>query len=155
VPERTTDVTHTQHERELIEIAREFYLRGDSGSPDLPDLFSQDAEIYFPKFGIARGRNAVLDLAAGLMTSLATLSHRIDELSYVVSGNTVVVEGTTTGSTHDGGSWDGGKTPGGRFCSVFEIADGLISRMYIYLDPDYTGADAARFVWEPSSERRW
>jgi ketosteroid isomerase-like protein len=32
-----------------------------------------------------------------------------------------------------------GKTPGRRFCNVFKFRDGRISRLHIYLDPDYTG----------------
>ena len=38
-----------------------------------------------------------------------------------------------------------GKTPGGRFCNVFKFRDGRISSLHIYLDPDYTGEDEARF----------
>jgi ketosteroid isomerase-like protein len=139
----------------LAAVAEEFYRRADAGRPDLPDLFTDDAEVFFPKFGIVRGRTAILDLAGGLMTAVASIEHLMDELTYVVAGHTVVVEGTTRGTTHDGGSWRGGETPGGRFCSVFEISDGLIARMYVYLDPDYTSADRARFLWPESAERRW
>ena len=46
-----------------------------------------------------------------------------------------------------GKSWGGGKTPGGRFCNVFKFRDGRISSLHIYLDPDYTGEDEARFRW--------
>jgi hypothetical protein len=46
-----------------------------------------------------------------------------------------------------GKSWAGGKTPGGRFCNVFKFRDGRISSLHIYLDPDYTGEDEARFRW--------
>ena len=136
-------------------IAEEFYRRADAGRADLPDLFTEDAEIFFPKFGIARGRTAILRLSGGLMTAVASLEHLMDELRYLEVGGTVVVEGTTRGTTHAGGSWHGGQTPGGRFCSVFELDGGLISRMYIYLDPDYTSADRDRFLWPDSVDRCW
>src|SRR5438128_281202 len=47
----------------------------------------------------------------------------------------------------------GGKTPGGRFCNVFKFRDGRISSLHIYLDPDYTGEDEARFRW--GKNRQW
>jgi len=46
-------------------------------------------------------------------------------------------------------------TPGGRFCSVFEFRDGKISRMYIYLDPDYAGVDSDRFLWPNEGRLNW
>jgi hypothetical protein len=67
--------------------------------------------------------------------------------------NLVIVEGTTAGETAQGQTWSGGTTPGGRFASVFELADGFIKRMYVYLDPDYGGVDKARFLW--GQDRRW
>src|SRR5215470_6729671 len=45
------------------------------------------------------------------------------------------------------------KTPGGRFCNVFKFRDGRISSLHIYLDPDYTGEDEARFRW--GKNRQW
>ncbi|QGZ93718.1 hypothetical protein [Terricaulis silvestris] len=64
-----------------------------------------------------------------------------------------MVEGTTFGKDGEGRTWNGGETPGGRFCSVFEFAsNGLVRRMYIYLDPDYTSQDTARFHWRRARE---
>ena len=52
-----------------------------------------------------------------------------------------------------GKSWAGGQTPGGRFCNLFKFRDGRISNLHVYLDPDYTGEDEARFRW--GSNRPW
>ena len=49
--------------------------------------------------------------------------------------------------------WTGGKTPGGRFCNVFKFRNDRIISLHIYLDPDYTGNDSARFRW--GKNRRW
>ena len=38
-------------------------------------------------------------------------------------------------------------TLNGRWCDVFEIRDGKIQRLFIYLDPDYGDADTARYPW--------
>jgi ketosteroid isomerase-like protein len=141
-------------DHDLIAIAQEFYRRGDAGEPGLEELFADDAQVYFPKFGIATGKHAIHELVNGLTTVVSSLRHL--ELDYLVAGRSVVVEGTTEGTTHDGGAWHGGQTPGGRFCSVFEFDDeGHITRMHVYLDPDYTSADRERFVWGPLGERRW
>jgi len=39
-----------------------------------------------------------------------------------------------------------GRTSSG-LCDVFEVRDGLIQRCFIYLDPDYAGADTDRYPW--------
>ena len=52
-----------------------------------------------------------------------------------------------------GKSWAGGETRGGRICNVFKFRDGRISSLHIYLDPDYTGEDEARFRW--GKNRQW
>src|SRR5437867_12376235 len=61
-------------------------------------------------------------------------------------------EGTSQGRV-SGKSWVGGETPGGRFCNVFKFRDGRISSLHVYLDPDYTGDDEARFRW--GKNRQW
>ncbi len=139
----------------LVQLAEEYYRRADASQPDVVDLFTEDVEIFFPKFGVGRGKAAFGELATGLLGSLKAIAHDRGGLSYVAVGRTVVVEGTTRGETRNGTQWDGGKTPGGRFCSVFEFRDRLISRMYIYLDPDYGSADRDRFLWPGSASRHW
>jgi len=139
----------------LIPLAEEYFRRADAGQADLVDLFTEDVELFFPKFGVRRGKAALGELANGLSGSLKSIEHDRQGLSCVAVGQTVLVEGTTHGETRDGTQWEGGKTPGGRFCSVFEFRGHLISRMYIYLDPDYGSADRARFLWPDTATRHW
>src|SRR6267378_3068553 len=112
------------NDQEKIKIAREYLMRADQGRPDVLELFHEDAEIYFPKFGFGFGRNSFLEM----------------------------VEGMSQGRM-SGKSWAGGETPGGRFCNVFKFRDGRIMSLHIYLDPDYTGEDEARFRW--GKNRKW
>jgi hypothetical protein len=140
---------------ELTKIAAEYFRRGDAGRPDTVDLFTEDVEIFFPKFGVRKGKTGFVELATGLMSALKSIAHFRDRLTYVAVGNKVFVEGTTHGETKSGARWEGGRTPGGRFCSVFEFNGPLISRMYIYLDPDYGSADQDRFLWPESTSRQW
>ncbi len=137
----------------MIEAVQEYFTRSDAGRPDALELFTDDVQIYFPKFGITRGKSGLLELAEGLFGTLGELGHDLSTFTVHVAENTVVVEGTTRGRDRAGNPWSGGETPGGRFCSVFEFRDGLIGRMHIYLDPDYTGPDRDRFLW--GTDRRW
>jgi len=138
-----------------IDRAREYYVRLDAGRSDLLDLFADDFEFYFPKYGIGVGKAAFVECATGLGNAVSSLAHDQAGLRFFVSGDdVVVVEGTTSGTDQAGIPWKGGETPGGRFCSLFEFGtDGLVTRMHIYLDPDYTGQDEGRFHW--GHGRRW
>jgi hypothetical protein len=60
---------------DLIPLAEEYYRRADAGRPDLVDLFTEDVELYFPKFGVRRGKTALGELAAGLLGSLKSIEH--------------------------------------------------------------------------------
>ena len=114
---------------------------------DIGELFSPDVEIYIPKYGIERGLGVVSNFIALAADLYQRISHHIDEFKILELGDTVVVEGTTEGATVAGLSWDGRATLGGRFCNVFEIQRGLISRMYVYADPDNCSLDAARYPY--------
>jgi hypothetical protein len=138
----------------FVEFARKYFEDLDGGR--LPvELFTPDFEFHFPKYGVGRGLDDLMEFATGLRVTGHKATHHRDQLKYIVCGNQVIVEGTTFGSDGEGGTWNGGETPGGRFCSVFDFNDeGLIKRMYIYLDPDYAGRDADRFHWH-RRQPRW
>lgn len=129
-------------------IALEYFRRLDRGG-DLLELFAEDARVYFPKYGIATGRDAIGEMFGDLGSVVNALSHNYETFNYVINGDMVVVEGTSTGETADGVEWRPDGSPGGgRWCDVFEIRDGEIQRLFIYLDPDYAGADTDRYPWQ-------
>lgn len=140
------------NDREKINIAREYLMRADQGRPDVLELVHENAEIYLPKFGFGSGRNSFLEIAKGFEGVLEYIQHDYDRLNFIPSADYLIVEGTSQGRM-SGKSWAGGKTPGGRFCNVFKFRDGRISSLHIYLDPDYTGEDEARFRW--GKNRTW
>jgi ketosteroid isomerase-like protein len=135
-----------------IAIARSYFELADAGKAEVLDLLHEDVEIYFPKFGLAMGRNALLDMVNGFQGVLEVIRHDYDTLRFIPSGDFVAVEGTSTGKM-SGKTWAAGKTPGGRFCNVFRFRDGKIASLHIYLDPDYLGEDEQRFRWGKS--RSW
>jgi ketosteroid isomerase-like protein len=139
-------------DQEKITIAREYFTRADQRRPDVLELFHEDAEICFPQFGSGIGRNSFLEMVKGFDGVLEYIQHDYDRLNFIASADDLIVEGTSQGRM-SGKSWAGGKTPGGRFCNVFKFRDGRISSLHIYLDPDYTGDDEARFRW--GKNREW
>jgi ketosteroid isomerase-like protein len=144
-------MTQTAQDERNIELAKEYFRRGDAQDPTVLDLFHPELEYYFPKFGIGRGPQAMMEMVSGFAGVLEAIEHDYSKYLFVARDPYVIVEGTTRGRMQ-GKEWEAGKTPGGRFCNVFEFRDGLIARCFVYLDPDYTGEDEPRFRW--GKERR-
>ena len=130
-----------------LAIAREYFRRLDAGSPELADLFSDDAVIYFPKYGFGAARQTMQETGAKLGEVIASIEHDLAASLFLQDGNRVVVEGVSRGVLRNGSSWAPGETPTGRFCNVFEFRDGKIARLAVYLDPDYASTHDAGFLW--------
>jgi len=127
--------------------AVENYFRWvDAGDPRLFDLFTDDVEFFFPKFGRGRGKDAIRRFGAAFKAQIVELEHDIEGLHYIASdgGDFIVVEGQERGVTRDGANWPDGTINEGRFCDVFQFEGALIRRTYIYVDPDFTNADEPR-----------
>ena len=127
-------------------VAIEYLKRIDHGG-DVFELFAPDAQCYFPKWGIADGIDEIRQLFSDVMEIIAEIHHDHAYVRFVVSGDTVVAETASHGTTTSGRTWRAGVTHAGRGCSVYEIRDGLIQRLFIYLDPDYGDEDLARYPW--------
>jgi ketosteroid isomerase-like protein len=139
-------------DQDRVDVVRRYFRLADEGRPEVLDLFHEDAEFYFPKFGFASGRKSLFDIVKGFEGVLEFLQHDYDTMNIVPAGEYVVVEGTSRGKML-GKTWEGGTTPGGRFCDVFRFRQERIASLHIYLDPDYTGDDEARFRW--GKQRKW
>lgn len=148
-----TRVVSQARDSAQIEAVTEYIRRTDQ--LDFPAaLFADDFRFFVPKFGVGQGLPDFMRMADGFLTAYRGITHAIDLI--VEAGTVVVVEGTTSGEDAHGNRWQGGETPGGRFCSVFEFgAGGLIARMHIYLDPDYTAQDKPRLRWQRGEAARW
>jgi ketosteroid isomerase-like protein len=127
-------------------IALEYLKRLDRGE-EFFDLFADDAQLYFPKCPLANGIDEIEQTFKNVGGIIAAVRHDYAYLNFIHQGDTVVVEGTSSGRTVDGAEWRAGVTHAGRWCDVFEIRDGKIQRLFIYLDPDYADADKARYPW--------
>jgi ketosteroid isomerase-like protein len=146
----TQTMTDEQRKSVAIEYLKAFDRGGvTSDGRSILDLFADDAQVYFPKWGIASGKEQIGKLFGDVGGTLKSIEHHFSEFNWVFSGSDVLVcEGTSHGEHRDG-PWRSGvpEWGAGRWCDVFEIRDFLIQRVFIYLDPDYAGQDTARYPW--------
>lgn len=138
--------TQTMTDEQRKSVALEYLKRLDRGD-DIFELFADDAQLYFPKFGVVDGVQAVKNVFASVGEIIAAVKHDYANFNYIHQGDVVVVEGTNSGRTTNGREWRAGLTHAGRWCDVFEIRDFKIQRLFIYLDPDYGDEDTARYPW--------
>jgi hypothetical protein len=80
-----------------IKMAREYFMRADRKRPDILELFHEDAEVYFPKFGFGFDRNSFLEMVKGFEGALEYIQHDYDCLTFIPSADYLVVEGTSQG----------------------------------------------------------
>ena len=154
----TETMTDEQRKSVAIEYLKAFDNGGVTSTGDsILDLFAEDAQVYFPKWGIANGREQIGQLFGDIGGTLKSIRHDYASFNWVFSGSDVVVaEGTSYGE-HQDGAWRAGVPDwaAGRWCDVFEIRVFKIQRCFIYLDPDYAGKDTERYPWlaERAAER--
>jgi ketosteroid isomerase-like protein len=143
-------MTDTERKGLALEYLKAFDNAGvtESGGSIL-ELFAEDAQVYFPKWGVAKGRDEIGRMFGDVGGTLKSILHDYDTFNYVMTGtDTFAVEGTSVGEHRDG-PWKAGEPEhgAGRWCDIFEVRDGKIQRCFIYLDPDYAGKDTARYPW--------
>jgi len=147
-----TRETMTDEQRKSV--ALEYLKAFDNGGVtstggSILDLFAEDAQVYFPKWGLATGKQQIGKLFSDVGSTIKRIEHHYSHLNWIFSGSDLVVcEGTSHGEHRDG-PWRAGvpEWGAGRWCDVFEIRDWLIHRVFIYLDPDYAGKDTERYPW--------
>ncbi len=142
----------TDNERKELVLS---YLRAFDNNGTLPDgtsildLFSEDATVYFPKWGVAHGHEEIGRLFADVGETIIEIRHRYDAVRWVLTGSDLLAAEGESQGVHRDGAWNAGEPESGpgRWCDVFEFDRGRISRCFIYLDPDYGGRDVARYPW--------
>ncbi|WP_312400281.1 nuclear transport factor 2 family protein [Sphingobacterium sp.] len=129
-------------------VAEAYFRKVDAGEFDNSyyNLFTEDVELYFPKFGFGYGKDGVKKFGETMARFLGSITHDIKNFNYIISGNMLVVEGTERGITIEKKLFPDNVTAFGKFCSVFEFEGDLIKRMHIYVDPDVTSSDIDRLT---------
>src|SRR5688572_13613737 len=130
-----------------IQVATDYFRKVDSGDPTIVDIMTDGVEVYFPKFGVGRGKAAFVEVAQGLMRSLQSIQHDLDRMRFHVAGHHIIVEGFESGVMADGTPWPVEERSEGRFANVFEFEGNRIKRLYVYVDPDLASTHRERFLW--------
>ena len=141
-------MTDEQRKSVALEYLKAFDNKGvTSTGASILDLFADDAQVFFPKWGLATGKQQIGQLFTDFGGNIKTILHDYASFNFIMTGtDTFAVEGTSAG-VHKEGPWRAGVSHAGRWCDVFEVRDFLIQRCFIYLDPDYAGLDTARYHW--------
>jgi ketosteroid isomerase-like protein len=141
-------MTDEQRKSVALEYLKAFDNKGvTSGGGGIMDLFADDAQVFFPKWGLATGKKQILQLFTDFGAGIRSILHDYATFNFIMTGTDVfAVEGTSAGEYKDG-PWRAGLSHAGRWCDVFEVRDFLIQRVFIYLDPDYAGKDTDRYPW--------
>lgn len=141
-------MTDEQRKSIAIEYLKAFDNKGvTSSGGSILDLFADDAQVFFPKWGLATGKKQVGQLFTDFGALIREIRHDYATFNFIMTGSDIFAcEGTSYG-VHQDGAWRAGVTHAGRWCDVFEVRDFLIQRCFIYLDPDYAGRDTARYPW--------
>jgi ketosteroid isomerase-like protein len=144
----TQTMTDEQRKSVALEYLKAFDNAGiTSSGGSILDLFADDAQVYFPKWGVATGKEEIGRLFGDVGGTLESILHDYATFNWVMTGSdTFACEGTSVGAHRDG-AWRAGVTHAGRWCDVFEVRDFKIQRCFIYLDPDYAGSDTERYPW--------
>jgi hypothetical protein len=144
----TGSMTDEQRKSVALEYLKAFDNAGvTSSGGSILDLFADDAQVYFPKWGLATGKEQIGRLFGDVGGTLKSITHDYASFNWVMTGtDTFACEGTSSGEHRDG-AWRAGVTHAGRWCDVFEVRDFKIQRCFIYLDHDYAGLDTDRYSW--------
>ena len=141
-------MTDEQRKSIALEYLKAFDKAGvTSSGGSILDLFAEDAQVYFPKWGVATGKQQIGRMFGDVGATITSILHDYATFNFVMTGTDVfAVEGTSAGEHRDG-PWRAGISHAGRWCDVFEVRDFVIQRCFIYLDPDYAGKDTERYPW--------
>src|SRR6266852_5448210 len=129
-------MTDEQRKSVALEYLKAFDNGGvTSAGGSILDLFADDAQVYFPKWGLATGKERIGQLFADVGGTITSIVHHYSHFNWVFSADVVVCEGTSHGE-HPGGG-----RPGSR--------DDASSR------PGVTGPGLTGGRVSPGSWRRW
>lgn len=125
-----------------------YFNKIDSGifDDEYFDLYTEDVEMYYPKFGFENGKQGIKNFGKVIGKHLENLTHDMQNFRYIFSDPIIVVEGTEKGMTMSGKEWPDYNISFGKFCNVFEFDGELIKRVHIYVDPDFASEDTERLT---------
>ena len=102
-------MTDEQRKSVVLEYLKGFDNAGViSTGGSILDLFADDAQVYFPKWGLATGKEQIGKLFSDVGATIKHIEHHYAHFNWVFSGgDTVVCEGDSHGEHRDG-AWRAG-----------------------------------------------
>ena len=123
-------MTDEQRKSVALEYLKAFDNGGTTSTGgSILDLFADDAQVHFPKWGLATGKDAIGRMFGDVGATLERIVHDYANFNWIMTGtDTFACEGTSFGE-HQDGAWRAGVSHAGRWCDVFEVRDFLIQRV--------------------------
>jgi hypothetical protein len=140
-----TKMTMTDEQRKSValEYLKAFDNGGVTSSGEaILDLFASDAQVYFPKWGMATGKDEIGRLFGDVGGTLKSIVHHYSHFNWIFSGSDLVVcEGTSHGE-HIDGPWRAVRRNGARDGGAMSSRSGTGS------------SSAASSIWIPTTRAR-
>src|SRR5690242_10863401 len=105
--------TQTMTDEQRKSVALEYLKAFDNGGitstgESILELFATDAQVMFPKWGLANGREEIGRMFGEVGATLVSIRHDYATFNWIFSGSdTIVAEGTSYGE-HNDGPWRAG-----------------------------------------------
>ena len=99
--------TQTMTDEQRKSVALEYLKAFDHGGTtstggSILDLFAEDAQVYFPKWGLANGKAEIGKLFGDVGGTLNSITHDYSHFNWILSGSDLVAcEGTSHGEHRD------------------------------------------------------
>ncbi|WP_219894218.1 nuclear transport factor 2 family protein [Aquisediminimonas profunda] len=129
-----------------LELAQKF-LRTMDEAGNVFELLTDDVEVMYPKWGIAKGKEDLAQLYTDLGPYLSSISHHAESFRCLTGDDQVCISGLSSGTLTDGRRWEPDGACGGQFCVWFSFREELISGIWIYIDPDYVDGTKGYYPW--------
>jgi hypothetical protein len=115
-------MTEEQRKSVALEYLKAFDNKGvKSTGASILDLFAEDAQVFFPKWGVATGKKQIGQLFADVGGFIESIVHDYATFNWIMTGTDVFAcEGTSAGKHRDG-AWRAGVTHAGRWCDVLRF----------------------------------